>query len=155
MANFTADAEERIIDKLAIHVGAITGIKNAYGFAKNPDSMPIATLPAMVFYPSQGQQDLKAHPNRWINTIYITGLLFVAPRMAQGGTLKYLENAVLPFPGRFREKFQTYDVYKDLLSLGVQTAKFVRWDYGAGELLHYMGVDYIGLICQWEFTGTN
>ena len=155
MANFTADAEQQIIDKLAKHCKTITGIKNAYGFAQNPDSLLSGNIPAIVFYPSQGSQDTKAHFNRWENVINITGLLFVAQRMSQGGTLKYLENATLYYPGRFREKFQQEAVIRDFLSLGCQRAVFSSWQYGAGGLLQYMGTDYIGLILQWEFRGTN
>ena len=155
MANFVADAEERIIDKLATHTRTITGIVNAYGFAQNPDSLGSGVIPAVVFYPSEGSQDTKAHFNRWENVINITGLLFVAQRMSQGGTLKYLENAVLPFPGRFRAKFQEETVIRDLLSLGMQRAVFRSWRYGAGGLLNYQGIDYIGLVLEWEFRGTN
>jgi hypothetical protein len=155
MANFTADAEQRIIDKLATHCRTIDGIRNAYGFAQNPDSIGTGVIPAVVFYPSEGTQDTKAHPNRWENVINITGLLFVAQRMSQGGTLKYLENAVLPFPGKFREKFQERAVMEDLLSLGAQRAVFGSWNYGAGGLLNWQGIDYTGLVLQWEFRGTN
>ena len=155
MANFVADAEERIINKLATHTRAITGIVNAYGFAQNPDSLGSGVIPAVVFYPSEGSQDTKAHFNRWENVISVTGLLFVAQRMSQGGTLKYLENTVLAFPGRFRAKFQEEAVIRDLLSLGMQRAVFRSWRYGAGGLLNYQGIDYIGLVLEWEFRGTN
>ena len=154
MANFTADAEEKIINKLARDCRAIDGITNAFDFAQNPQSLSGKT-PCVVFYPFDLQSERKAHPNRWMNTIGIRGLLFVTERMSKAGTLKYIENEALVFPGRFRAKFQTASVYNDYLSLGVQVADMSRMQYGAGDLLHYMGTDYVGFIIDWEFRGTN
>ena len=154
MANFVADAEEHLINKLARDCRTIDGITTAFDFAQNPQSL-VGKTPCVVFYPSLLTSDRKAHPNRWMNEIGIRGLLFVTERMSKSGILKFIENEALVFPGRFRAKFQTRSVYNDYLTLGVQVADMSRMQYGAGDLLHYMGTDYIGFIIDWEFRGTN
>ena len=147
--------EEQIINKLAVHCRTIDGVKNAYGFAQNPDQLPTGIIPAIIFYPAEGEQERKAHYNRWTNTYNISGFLFVVQRMGLGGTLKYIENAALPFPQRFRAKFQTASVYEDFLSLGLQVADFTRYQYGADQRLLYQDIQYVGYIFQWIFKSTS
>jgi hypothetical protein len=97
----------------------------------------------------------RAHPNRWTNIINITGVLFVTERMSKGGTIKYLENAAMPFAQRFRQKFQERAVIEDMLSLKCQVADFVRYQYGAGGELLFMDIPYIGFVFDWEFRITS
>lgn len=146
--------EEQIINKLAETCLTIEGITNAYGFAQIPDSLANSALPAIIFYPSAGFQERKGHHNRWTNTIEITGLLFVTERMSKGGSIKYIDNATLPFAQRFRQKFQTASVYNDFINLGLQVADFTRYQYGSGGQLLFMDKDYVGFVFTWEFRST-
>jgi hypothetical protein len=146
--------EEQLINLLARHMSEVDGIRNAYAFARNPDALPVDMLPATVFFPSMGTQSRKAHFNRWTNIIEITGLLMVTTRMQKGGTIKYIDNTVLPFPQKIRQKFQTASVIQEYLALGCQVADFKSWRYTSGGLLLYMDVQYVGLVLQWEFHHT-
>lgn len=147
--------EEVLINQLAAHCAEIDGIKNAYGFASNPDSLPPGVLPAILFYPQRGESERKAHFNRWTNTINIQGLLFVVQRMQYGGNIGYIENDVLPFAQKFRAKFQSEDTYRDYINLGVQVADLTGYSYTSGGLLMYMDIIYVGYILTWEFRITN
>lgn len=146
--------EEQIINKLATHSGAIDGVKNAYGFAAIPNGLIRDQLPAIVFWPSGGSMARKAHYNRWTNEVEISGVLFVEPRMSKAGTLKYLENTVMPYAQKFRQKFQTASVYSDLLSLGCQVADLESYQYGSGGLLLFNDIEYIGFVFTWRFKFT-
>lgn len=148
--------ETAIINKLATHAGAITGVTNAYSFAANPDNLTSAMLPAIMFYPPQFSYGLRAHHNRWQTEITIVGALFVAERESRGGKLKFLENEAMPFGKLFRVKFGTESVISDLLSLGATTAFLTKGVYGAGlPALTVNGKPYIGWVFEWNFIGTN
>lgn len=147
--------EKDIINKLAEQVAEIEGIQNAYPFAENPASMQDSMMPAVVFYPRRSRHQRKGHHNVWTNTIEIRGLLFVTKRMTAAGDIKIIENRALIFPQRFRQKFQTDSVIRDLLNLGVQKADFVECSYGSGGPLTYMGTEYIGFVLEWEFGETR
>jgi hypothetical protein len=147
--------EEQLINQLAAHCREIDGIKNAYGFASNPDELPVGVLPAILFYPRMGEQERKAHPNRWTNSITIDGLLFVTQRMQFGGNMRFIENAVLPFAQRFRQKFQEYDTINAYQQIGAQVADFKRYAYTSGGLLMYMDIQYVGYVLTWEFRITS
>jgi hypothetical protein len=156
----TVITEEMIINKLATHVGAISGIQNAYTFGNNPDSLPNSSIPAQVFYPMQSDYTEGGHHNIWSNTVRIRGSLFVVSRTAKGGKMSFLENDALVFPQLFRQKFQTSTVINDFLGLGMQRFLMESIKYGAGGLfLTYMGKEYIGFVidwlCFWKAGGAN
>ena len=147
--------EENIINKLATHWGAIEGIKNAYGFARNPDNIPSGDVPCVLTYPMQSDYDLAAHHNVWKNIVRMRSSLYVVPRLAKGGKLKFVENAALVFPQRIREKFQSDTVIRDFLSLGLQRADLKSIQYGAGGLyLTHMDIEYVGFIVDFDFQWT-
>lgn len=148
--------EEQMINKLAEYAATIDGINNAYGYSQNPDLLTNAQLPAIMFYPMQGDYEEAAHFNMWKNLQRIRGSLFVVPRMAMGGKLRYIENEVIPFVSRFRQKFQEATVYEGLLSIGVQRARLRQSQYGSGGLyLTHSGNEYVGCIFDWEFVWTQ
>lgn len=147
-------SEQKIVDTLAGHAESITGVRRAYGFAKNPDNLNPAELPAILFHPPVFRCQPKGHNNFWQNEIMCRGVLFVAERQSRGGTLKYLENAAMPFGGLFRAKFQTQSVIQNLLGMG--TGATVAWleegTYGAGgQYLTLNGIPYIGWVFTWRF----
>lgn len=147
--------EEQMINKLATHAAAVTGITTAFSFSENPDSLASEQLPAVVFYPEVSTSERRGFHNIWTNTFTINGILFVAPRMSKGATLRFLENRALVFPQRFRQKFQSESVMNDLLSLGTEIADLVSIRYGAGgQLLTYSATEYIGFVLEWMFKET-
>lgn len=147
-----AVTEQQIINTLAAQARQISGVKNAYGFAELPDNLSTAQLPALLMYPAGFDSSAKAHHNVHQNILDIMGILFVAPRSSMGGTLKYLENAAMPFMFKFRQHFQTSTTISALLALGLTQATILSGRYGAGgPLLTMNGVEYIGIIFRWQF----
>lgn len=153
--------EASIINKLQEHFESIQGMTAAFKFAENPDGLSVAQLPATVFYLPSVESELAAHHNQWKNAFNVRAITFVIPRMAQGGRLKYIENDVIPFGAKIREKFQTRSVVNDLLSLGLTQAFLRRTTYGVGggagvgQLLVYNQVPYVGWISDFTFTEVN
>jgi hypothetical protein len=148
--------EERIIDKLAYYWGKVPGIKKAYGYAQNPDNIPSGDLPVVLSYPMQADYDVVGHHNVWQNLVRIRSSLYVVPRLAKGGKIRFIENQALPFPGRMRTMFQTKSVIQDLLSLGLQKAFIVQANYGAGGMyLTHMDIEYVGFTIDFQFQWTK
>lgn len=147
-----AFADADFINKLSNHFGAITGIKKAYAFAENPDIINNADLPCVMFYPQQFTHEPLAHHNRWKTDQTIKAVLFVTPRESQGGRLKFLENAAMPFGNLVRVKFEQASVITDLLSVGASGGTTRAWlssgMYGALPELVHNGTQYVG----WTFT---
>jgi len=143
--------EENLINRMATEFASISGIKNAYGFANNPDTLNNSQLPAVVFFPASFDAEIKANYNRHRNEFEFVAVLFVAPRQDRGGSLKFLENAALPFLGKVRSHFQTAAVITRLFQIGNMTiVTSFTGTYGAGgQLLTYNGVEYIGCIFRW------
>ncbi len=152
MANVT---EEELINKVAEHERAITGIKESYGYAQNPDSLSGKT-PCVLHYIPEFNTDLYAHHNVHRNDWQIGSILFVHARESMAGRLAYLENSTIPFMYKWRVKFQTDTVIRDFLGLGLNRAYTLRGQYGVGgTLLTHNDIEYIGLIFTFTFTEVN
>lgn len=152
MANVT---EEEIINKLAEHEKAISGIKESYGYAQNPDNISGKT-PCVLHYIPEFNTDLYAHHNVHMNEWQVGSVLFANARESMGGRLGYLENSVIPFMYKWRVKFQTDSVIRDILSLGLTRAYTMRSQYGVGgTLLTHNNIEYIGIIFTFTFTEVN
>jgi hypothetical protein len=153
--------EKDIINKLKGYYESVQGMNSCFGFAETPDSLTTSQLPATMFYTPAVDISLAAHHNQWKNEFRVRAITVVTPRMAQGGRLKYLENEVIPFGHKIREKFQTKAVVNDLLSLGMTQAFISRTTYGVGggegvgQLLVVNGVPYLGWITDFKFTEVN
>jgi len=144
--------EENIINRLAVHWAAIEGIITAPGFAQNPDNIPPSMLPLAITYPMQADYAPVAHHNIWENVVRIRSSLYIVPRMAKGGKLKFVENAALVFPQRIRQKFQSATVINNLLALGLQKAFLQTITYGAGGVyLTHMDIEYVGFVVDFNF----
>jgi hypothetical protein len=145
--------EENLIDELASQFRQISGIKNAYDFAANPDTLTNAQLPAVLFMPTEFDSGLRAHHNRHRNQVEITAVLFVTPRESMGGSLKFIENAAIPYLSKIRQHFQTKSVIQSLFRVGNLTeVTSFSGTYGAGGLfLTHNGVEYLGCILRWQF----
>ena len=145
-------SEQGIINQMATEFAAIDGIKNAFGFADNPDTLTNSQLPAVLFFPASFESQLRAHHNRNRNIFEIVAVVFVAPRQDRGGNLKFLENAAMPFLGKVRTRFQTDAVIQRLLQTGNMTSvNTFTGTYGVGgQLLTHNGVEYIGCIFRWN-----
>lgn len=144
-------SEEAIINRMATEFASIDGIKNAFGFADNPDNLVNSQLPAVVFFPATFQSELKGHHNLNRNEFEFVAIVFVAARQDRGGTLKFLENAALPFLGKVRRHFQQEAVIRRMFNTGQMTSvNTFNGTYGVGgQLLTYNGVEYIGCIFRW------
>lgn len=148
--------EQVIINTLADEFRNVEGIKNAYNFAENPDTLSNSQLPAVMFYPEQFTAQQKAHHNVHQNEIAVAAILFVAPRLDMGGRLKFLENAAMPYMYKTRSHFQTAPVIQSLLALGMTQATISQGMYGAGgPLLTHNGIQYIGIVFRWTFIEIN
>ncbi len=150
----TRTVEQNLIDQIATEASAIDGIKVAYGFAQNPDTLSDAKLPALLSVPTNFSTTLGAHHNIRKNKINITSILFVATRQTAGGKLKYLENRAMPFLGKFRARFSDDQVTKNLFNVGNLTQAYdLTGAYGAGgPLLTFNSVEHIGIIFKYSFT---
>lgn len=146
--------EQALINTLANEFREISGIKNAYNFAENPDTLSESQLPAVLFVPTSFNSSLFAHHNHHKNEIVITAPLFVTPRESSGGKLKFIENAAMPFLGKIREKFQTEATINNLFAVGNLTKVYAfSGTYGVGgNFLTFNGVPYIGIITTFNFT---
>jgi hypothetical protein len=138
-------SDETIINKLATEFESIGGLKS-YPFAKNPDNLTNAQLPCVIFYPVQIDSEQVAHHNVWKNTIQIRAILFVTPR-AQSASLKFIDNAAMPWLFKVRKHFQTESVVSGILALGLTKFLLNRSVYGAGgPTLTYNGQGFVGSI---------
>ena len=143
--------EQQVITKMAGYFQAIDGIRRAYPFAENPDSLSEAQLPAALFVPTAFVSEPRAHHNFWNNNIEVTVPVFVAPRQPAGGRLKFIENRAIPLLGKIRTQFEAASVIRDILTLGFLRYTF-NGTYGAGgALLTHNGIEYIGCIIRFTF----
>ena len=148
--------ESQLINKLAGHFEAVDGIRTAYGFAQNPDSLNGSSLPAVTLFPQTVEMEPNAHYNVWSNNFSVRAVVFVAARQQQGGTLRYLENQTISLIPSIRRKFQTATVVKDILSLGLVKGFIRSIRYGAGgQILTWNGIEYIGLIVDFDMREVN
>jgi hypothetical protein len=150
----SALVEATIVEQIAAQERLISGVKNSFGFAANPDILPSAALPAVIHYFPHFEVEPRAHHNVWKESLILRSVLFVAPREGSGGKLKFLENAALPFGYLWRTHFQTDSVVSNLLSnIGAVRAYLVSGDYGAGGIeLTYGAVEFLGFVFSFEFT---
>lgn len=149
MATFT---EEVIINQVALIERGITGVKQSFDFAKNPDNV-VGQMPCVLHYIPSFKSQPRALHNVWQNQISLTSILAVTSRQNQGGRLKYLENAAIPFGGLWRQAFQDSTNITNLLSAtGSVKCWLTAGNYGAGgQLLTIGGVDAVGYIFQFVF----
>ena len=145
--------EQVLINKLQSHFGALNDITTAYTFASNPDTLARAALPATIFYPFRSSVGLGAHHNVWRYGTSIRAIVFVTEREAAGGRLKFLENKAITLMQAIRTKFTTESVVLDFLSAGLSSAYTFELTYDlGGRNLTWNGVEYIGIIVDFEFT---
>ena len=81
-------SEATVIDTIAQHERAITGVKNSYGWDENPGALSNAQLPAVVHFQPTFSTDLFAHHNIHRNEFTIQSILLVKPREAKGAKIK-------------------------------------------------------------------
>ena len=149
-----AFSEQDIISEIATQERSIVGVKNSYGFADNPDSLTTGLLPAVLHYIPVVESSPAGHHNLWKNIIVVKSIICVAPRTVQGGKLKFLENAAIPFGQKWRLKFQNDDVIKTLLANTISVRCFLtNLIYGAGGPELTVGdVEFIGWVGSFEFS---
>lgn len=141
------------INNLALIEAGISGVKNAFGFAQNPDVLNTSMLPCVLHFPPMFRSKPRAMHNLWDNQITIMSIAFVAPRQQQGGRLKFLENSVMQYLPLWRQAFQDDNNLKQLLS---NTASIRCWlnqgNYGSGgNFLTFGGTEFLGAYFQFVF----
>lgn len=147
--------EELIVNKIAQWERSIEGIKNSYSYSQNPDNLSVSQLPAVLHFIPQVNIKHKGSYNRWQNDFTLMSCVCVLPRQTKGGTLKFLENSAIQLMPKFRMKFQTDTVVNDILGLANGTVRgfLTQIQYGAGiPMLTINSVEYIGIVCSYEFT---
>jgi len=140
------------VNLVAAQERSISGVRNSFGYAQNPDNLVSSMLPAVVHYFPRFDIEPWAHHNVWKNTLILRSILFVSPREAAGGKLKFLENAAIPFGNLWRTHFQQDTVISGLLS-GMGATKFwlISGEYGVGGTeLTFGATEYIGWAFSWE-----
>ena len=144
--------ETLLVNQIATYERSIAGVKNSFSYAQNPDSLPNAALPAVIHYCPSFTAEPRAHFNVWSNKIVVKSILFVAPRQSQGGKIKYLENAAIPFGQLWRAKFQDSTVISALLSATGGVKVFLEsGEYGVGgNLLTFADVPFIGFVFSFS-----
>lgn len=144
-------SEQAMVNRIAAQAEGIEGVAKAYKFAEIPDT--ITDLPALLLYPGQFESETSARFNRWRNEFTVIGSLFVASRQSRGGTIKFLENAAMPYGYLFRQKFQNEATINALMAGNNITRGFlVSGEYRVGgEELTFNGIEYIGWVFRWNF----
>ena len=142
--------EEAVINYIAAQERSISGVRNSYDYAKNPDNLTAQMAPAVIHYIPNFQMKPLAHHNVWDEVLKPVSILFVKPRQSASGKLAYLENEAIPFSYKWRQKFQDHTVLSNALAgMGARKAWLESGAYGAGgTFLTYAGVEWIG----WIFT---
>jgi len=138
------------INQIAAQERAIAGVKNSYDYAKNPDMLTANLLPAVIHFIPSFTAEVRGHHNVWKNSLVVQSILFVMPRESQGGKLRFLENAAIPYGQKWRDRFQTESVINTLLTEIAGVRVFLTGgEYGAGgPLLTYGATEFIG----WTFS---
>ena len=151
-------SDETIVNQIAQYERSITGVKNSYGFAQNPDVLSVAQLPACVHYAPSFGFNLKYHHLGFKTIVTLQSVLFVMPRAAKAGKLAYLENAAIPFGGLWRTKFSDATVINAIASATGAIRLFLEsGEYGAGSgdgssPLDFGDTGYVGWRFQFLFT---
>ena len=145
--------EENAINLIAAQERSIAGVTASFDYAQNPDSLN-NVLPAVIHFIPSFTSPARAFHNVWANSFSINSVLFVMPREAAGGKLRYIENAAIPFGQKWRDKFQDDTVITNLLSQAGAIKFFLAGgQYGVGgPLLEFSSIPYIGWIFSWECT---
>lgn len=145
-----------IINQVAAQERAISGIKNSYNFAANPDSLLTASLPAVIHYSPGFELESAGHYNLWKTSIVVRSILFVLPRELHGGKLKFVENAAIPFGQSWIDKFTNSTIISTLLTnTGAQKAFLTSGTYGVGgEELTFGATEFVGWVFQFDFLRT-
>lgn len=150
----TNPSDESIINQIASYERSIVGIRNSFNFGQNPDTLNPGQLPAVIHYVPAFSTSERAFHNVWKTELTVKSLLMVTPRQGQGGILRYLENAALPFGYLWRDKFQNDTVINAMLSAtGAVKLFLASGKYGAGGELMYGATEYLGFV--FEFTYLN
>ena len=139
-------SEIDIINRIAEHERTIRGVKYSYPGAENPTGYP--NVPSVLHISPNFRCQYGAHHNKWRNSASIKSFLLIAPREFDGGKVKHLEQAAIPFGELWRRKFQDETtltaIFRDLprlIEFGLSDAIY-RSD------IEYNGVEWMG----WEFT---
>ena len=145
--------EEDITNEIAAQERAIAGVKASFDYARNPDSLTANLLPAVIHFIPSFIAEVRGHHNVWKNAITVQSVVFVMPRESQGGKLRFIENAAIPYGQKWRTRFQTESVITTLLqNTGAVRAFLTGGDYGAGgPLLTFGAVEYIGWTMTFSF----
>jgi len=143
--------EAAAINAIATQEASIAGVTASFPYAQNPDSLN-NVLPAVIHFIPSFTSTPRAFHNVWTNSLVFQSVLFVLPRDAGGGKLRYIENAAIPFGQKWRDKFQDDTVITNLLSSLAGVKVFLTGgQYGAGgNLLTYAATEYCGWIMTWE-----
>jgi len=146
-------SESTIINQVAAIESGIAGIKQSYGFAQNPDNV-VGQMPCVLHYIPSVKITPRALHNVWANNLSLTSIICVMARQQQGGRLRYLENAVMPYMAAWRVAFQDNTNLTNLLaSTGSVKCWLTNLSYGAGgQLLNVGGTELIGIIASFIFT---
>ena len=143
--------EENAINLIATQEASIAGVNTSFPYAQNPDSLN-NVLPAVIHFIPSFTSTPRGFHNLWANSLVFNSVVFVIPRDAGGGKLRYIENAAIPFGQKWRDKFQDDTVITNLLSSLAGVKVFLTGgQYGAGgNLLTYAATEYCGWIMTWE-----
>jgi len=133
--------ESTLITQLATQEASITGVTKSYGFAENPESIPAASLPAVVhFAPSFTAAD-EATSIVFRNVVTIRSRLLVTPRT----DLPSDENKAVVFGSRWRATFNSKATRSTICSAASAVQfRLVSGEYG---IVEYAGQEYFG----WDF----
>lgn len=145
--------ELTVINEIAAQERSISGIKNAFDYAKNPDALRAVDLPAVIHYIPAFTTAPEGHYNLWVTRLVVKSILYFTPREAQGGKLKFLENDCIPYGQKWRTKFSDSTVISDLLANTSSVKAFLSDGvYGAGgDDLTFGGVAFLGWVFQFTF----
>src|SRR3972149_3520715 len=137
--------DEDCINEIAAQERAIAGVKNSYNYARNPDSLTSNLLPAVIHYIPSFTSEPRGHHNVWKDALTFQSILLVMPREMQGGKLRFIENAAIPYGQKWRDRFHTESVINTLLTnTGSVRAFLTGGDYGAGGPVSFMGTEFVG-----------
>ena len=143
--------EATAINAIATQEASIAGVTASFPYAQNPDSLN-NVLPAVIHFIPSFTSTQRGFHNLWANSLVFQSVVFVIPRDAGGGKLRYIENAAIPFGQKWRDKFQDDTVITNLLSSLAGVKVFLTGGaYGAGgPLLTFGGIEMCGWIMTFE-----
>ena len=88
--------ETQAINAIATQEASIPGVTQSFGYAQNPDSLN-NVLPAVIHFIPSFTSTRRGFHNLWANSLVFNSVVFVIPRDAGGGKLRYIEKAAIPF----------------------------------------------------------